>query len=73
MELTDLQLRLLSLLAKEDGATTTKLVEALGIPEAEFDATAEPLLVDDLVGTAVPTLGTGWWWITSKGREALRS
>ena len=73
MKLSDVQVRLLTYLAKEEGATTTKLVEALDIPEAEFGATAEPLLAGDLVGTAVPTLGAGWGWITPKGRDALPS
>jgi len=73
MKLTDLQMRLLGQLAEQEGATTSKLVEALGIPEAEFGATVEPLLVDDLVGTAVPTAGPDWWWITPNGRDALRS
>jgi hypothetical protein len=73
MELTGLQVRLLKCLAEADGATTTKLVETLGIQAAELGVTAEPLLVDDLVGTAVPTAGAGWWWITPKGRDALRS
>ena len=73
MELTKLQLGMLTYLAEGDGATTTKLIEALRIPEADFAATAEPLLTDDLVGTAAPTLGPGWWWVTPKGRDALRS
>ena len=73
MELNERQVQLLKHLAEGDGATTTKLVEALRIPSAEFASIAEPLLADGLVGTAVPTLGAGWWWITPKGREALRS
>ena len=72
MELSERQTGLLRYLAEGDGARTTDLIDALGIPLADFGPTTEPLLADGLVGTTVPTLGPGWWWITPKGRGTLR-
>jgi hypothetical protein len=72
-ELNEKQLRLLTHLEKEDHVATEELLRELGLAPVEFRPVVEPLLEDGLVMTAVPTLGSGRWWITPRGRDALRS
>lgn len=72
MQLSDLQRRMLSLLAeREDWVSTPDLLTALDASHEEFKDEARQLSERRLVMLAVASLGSGGWKITTRGRDCV--